>query len=73
MCLWFQLLKLEYHKLLLTLAFNFNLRNYIKDGKQLIERRTDLYQDGSNSGHELMMSALIDLLLLTVGRCRLDR
>jgi hypothetical protein len=37
----------------------------LMDGTQLIERRTDLYQDGSNSGHELMMSALIDLLLLT--------
>jgi|AntAceMinimDraft_11_1070367.scaffolds.fasta_scaffold48389_1 hypothetical protein len=37
----------------------------LMDGKQLIERRTDLYRDSSASGHTLMMSALVDLLLLT--------
>ena len=38
---------------------------YVVDDKQLIERRTDLYKDTSESGHTLMMSALVDLLLLT--------
>ena len=37
----------------------------LMDDKQLIERRTDLYKDSSSSGHTLMMSALVDLLLLT--------
>ena len=29
-CLWFQRLKLEYHKLLSTFAIKFNLRRYTK-------------------------------------------